>query len=123
MAIEYNDIYPLLDVIENAAKPLQPYLSDNLTSDQHSPTKLFEALNESLSILGLADSFSKDDAGLDILDELRQMQAAAIDSAGNAGIGRAQNINSIFQRPKYRSLHVLIRAGGLFKPGIISDVD
>ena len=81
MAIEYNDIYPLLDVIENAAKPLQPYLSDNLTSDQHSPTKLFEALNESLSILGLADSFSKDDAGLDILDELRQMQAAAIDSA------------------------------------------
>ncbi len=81
LAEEYNEIYPLLDVIGTAAKPLQPFLeTPNKTSGGFSPVKLIKALNESLTILGLTDSFSKDDAGRDILDELHQMQAAATDS-------------------------------------------
>ena len=86
LAAEYNEIYPLLDVIAEAARPLQPFLSKTPPanspsgSNRFSPKKLFDALNESLVTLGLADSFSKDDAGRDILSELQQMQAAASSS-------------------------------------------
>ncbi len=87
MAAEYNNIYPLLDIVAAAAKPLLPFLGNktlentNKTSKAYSPKKIIDALNESLTMLGLTNSFSKDDAGRDILDEIQQLQTAASGSS------------------------------------------
>lgn len=87
LADEYNEIYPLLDILADAARPLLPFINNNNldntneTRNPHSPNNIFDALNESLTILGLTTSFSKDDAGRDILEELKQMQAATSNSS------------------------------------------
>ena len=72
LAAGYEAIYPLLDIIEEAAKPLIPFIGNNLFK----PYEIVEALGKSLELLELDTSLSNDDAGRKILDELKQMQSA-----------------------------------------------
>jgi ATP-dependent helicase/nuclease subunit B len=73
LAAGYNDIYPLLDIIAEAAKPLLRFIHVG----RYSPVEILQALEQSLHTLGLFDSLSNDDAGIKILEELQQMQSAA----------------------------------------------
>ena len=63
----------LLDDIENAAKPLLSLLSSKRTQ---SPLRWLDALEESLQVLGLLESFKQDAAGARILQELQVMRQA-----------------------------------------------
>ena len=74
LAAGYDEIYPLLDILSEAAKPLLPLIHGS----RNSPAKILDALDQSLHILGLRGSFSADDAGIKILEELQQMRSAAL---------------------------------------------
>jgi len=76
MAADYDDIYALLDIISEAAKPLLPFLDNK----NYHPVKMLEALDKSLSLLGLENTFSEDDAGNKILEEINHMRAATNDT-------------------------------------------
>ena len=82
LAEEYNDIYTLLDIIADAAKPLLPFLNGATTKDNHfTPKEIFNGLNKSLIKLGMVESFSADDAGRDVLDELLKLQESTSNSS------------------------------------------
>jgi ATP-dependent helicase/nuclease subunit B len=76
LAADYEPIYSLLEMLEQAAAPLQALLDGR----PHAPAAMLAALQESLARLGLTDSLAQDSAGQRVLEELSRMQAAAGDS-------------------------------------------
>ncbi|WP_455216847.1 PD-(D/E)XK nuclease family protein, partial [Kaarinaea lacus] len=72
LASGYNNIYTLLDIVEEAAKPLTPFIGHQYFN----PYEILEALKRSLEILELDKNLANDDAGQLILEELQNMQAA-----------------------------------------------
>ena len=74
LAAEYENIHRLLDIVSDAAEPLTPYLGN----DKHNPANILGALQESLSLIGLNDSFSNDDAGRKLIQELENLHAASL---------------------------------------------
>lgn len=69
----YDTLRSILDLLEQAAAPLL-----SLRSQPQSPSRWLDALFESLSLLGLEQSWGGDDAGIRILEELSRLQQAAI---------------------------------------------
>ena len=76
LAAPYDNIYPLLDLLEEASAPLLPLLD----GQPHPPARFLDGLQQSLATLGLTDSLADDAAGQRILEELLQMRAAAGDT-------------------------------------------
>lgn len=62
----------LLDALQSAAAPLLPLVNHN----HHAPADLLDALEASLTGLGIAQRFAADPAGALILDQLAGMRAA-----------------------------------------------
>lgn len=77
LAAAYDDIYALLEITSEAAKPLLAFLDNKV----HQPAKMLDALNDSLRVLGMDETFSHDDAGNKILDEIKRMRVASNDSS------------------------------------------
>lgn len=71
LAAELERVGQLLDLLEQAAVPLQPY-----TDGQHRPDQLISALLESLQCLGLFTRLGDDAAGSRLLEELNAMAQA-----------------------------------------------
>jgi len=67
-----NLIYKILDTLEYAAEPLQPYIHVRETS----PAEILSGLRESLQRLGIIRTFASDEAGSRILHEIQQMSDA-----------------------------------------------
>ncbi|NOX75411.1 MAG: DNA helicase [Gammaproteobacteria bacterium] len=73
LAAPYDTIHSLLAIVGDAAAPLLPLLGDKT----HPPAAFLDALQQSLAALGLEKSLSDDAAGQRVLEEIRQMRAAA----------------------------------------------
>ncbi len=69
-------LHTLLNRLDHAASPLQALLAD-----QHAVRDYFAALQQSLDELGVREALAADEAGLQVLEVLEQMQLAATASA------------------------------------------
>jgi ATP-dependent helicase/nuclease subunit B len=78
LAADYEDIHFLLDTLAAAVTPLQTFLDH--PDHRHPPSLILTALAQSLATLGLDAGFADDAAGQRILEELRQLQIAALDT-------------------------------------------
>ena len=115
----YDEVFSLLDKLQAAAKPLLNYIGQT----KHPTHKIIDGLLESLHILGIKESFTRDIAGECVINELEKMQQAALlystdlDWVGfRTWLGQTIE-NSNFQPSTYKSPVVL---SGVTNSGLLS---